>query len=244
MFLFLAKIGRWASSFLLDCLFPKECFGCRAEGEYLCAACRASFQSSYPAICFGCRRKAGAGRLCADCQPRFSFDGLLIAADYEQAIVQQMIRALKYRFVRDLAGELSLLLKLRLARFLEADGHGTLIDQAFFQAVVVPVPLSRRRQRWRGFNQAELLARAVADFCGLASNTTLLERAHRRPQAILPEAQRLSNLRGAFRVLGPPPSLIILVDDVVTTGATFQECAQALKRAGAEEVWCIAVAKG
>lgn len=234
------RIGR----FCLDCLFPKECLGCRAEGEYLCPACQALLAPAYPNQCFGCRQKARPGRLCGSCEPRFAFDGLLIAADYEHDLVKRMVRACKYRFVRELALPLARLLKLKLREFLASEEESGLIATAFFEAAVAPVPLSRRRQKWRGFNQAAILAAELARFVGLQCAPDLLQRRHRPAQANLSEAKRLKNVAGSFRASGAVPELVILVDDVVTTGATLNECSKALKRAGAEEVWCLAVAKG
>lgn len=106
---------------------------------------------------------------------------------------------------------------------------------------LLPVPIHPRRLRERGYNQALELARPVARTLGLP----LLPHALRRlratsPQMTLPEAARAANVRGAFAVHGPLPAHVVLVDDVLTTGATTGELARTLKAAGCArvEVWC------
>ncbi len=246
MFSIAERAGR-LGSFLLDCLFPKECLSCGWEGGYLCDECRFSCRPTYRLRCFGCQASGEAtatGRLCLSCQPRFAFDGMIIAADYEQELVARLIRACKYRFVAEISAELAEWLMRCVEKFLAADRNDSLLSRRFFQAVVTAVPLSNRRRRWRGFNQSELIARRLADFAGLKYEGELLQRRQRRAQATLREAERHVNLKKAFWTSGNVPPLIILVDDVVTTGSTLQECARVLRAAGAEEIWCLVVAKG
>jgi ComF family protein len=106
------------------------------------------------------------------------------------------------------------------------------------RAAVVPVPLSPSRQRERGYNQSEELARAVAESWGVPLRTDLLERTRATvTQTRLTPGQRLTNVSGAFRALADRASLrgqhFVLVDDVVTTGATLNACAAALHAGGA-----------
>jgi ComF family protein len=114
-------------------------------------------------------------------------------------------------------------------------------------ALLVPVPLHPCRRRERGFNQAELLALALAARLARACEpAVLVRRRETRPQAGLTAAARRRNVAGAFavrrqaRVAG---RLVVLVDDVVTTGATVQACAQALRAAGAREVRLVSAAR-
>ena len=110
----------------------------------------------------------------------------------------------------------------------------------------MPVPLSKKRLRWRGFNQAELLAEKVAENYGLAMDAANLIRVkHKKPQAKLDEVHRLENIKDCFAWQGSNLNKknIILIDDVVTTGATLNECAIVLHAAGAAEVWCLVVPK-
>lgn len=110
---------------------------------------------------------------------------------------------------------------------------------------VVPVPMSRAKLRRRGYNQAELLARALARRLELRCDTTLLaKRLERRTQSRLDRAERAANVRGAFTAMdGSASKSILLVDDVCTTGETLRACAATLRRAGAARVCAVVVAK-
>ena len=113
--------------------------------------------------------------------------------------------------------------------------------------LIVPVPLSRRRLFWRKFNQAAVLAHAIGRRSGLPVATAVLRRRRAtRPQVGLTRAQRRANVEGAFAVSKRRRALIeghniLLIDDVITTGATVNACARALKRAGAARVDVLAV---
>jgi ComF family protein len=115
------------------------------------------------------------------------------------------------------------------------------LDSEPFQGnVVVPVPLHRRRERRRGFNQAEL----IAEVLNRTLDTKLLRRRKNTPsQTGLSRSQRALNLAGAFEVHGPAPDCVIVVDDVYTTGSTLHEIAKTLKRAGTKRVEVLTVAR-
>jgi ComF family protein len=234
------KLIQW----FFDCVFPKECVVCTYEGDYWCYKCQNDCSSNYPFKCFGCQKLNEVSGLCRDCQPKYSFDGIIIAADYEDEIIGTIIRTFKYRFIKSLSVGLALILKKKLEIFLQKPQSGFLIDKHFFSAVVIGMPLSNRRQRWREFNQADLLASHIAHFCNLEQSKNFLFREHRKPQAKLSSTERLHNLAESFFVSGSSPELVIIVDDVVTTGASLNEAARALKQAGALEVWGLVVAKG
>ena len=111
--------------------------------------------------------------------------------------------------------------------------------------VIIPVPLHIDRLRWRGFNQAQLLLRPFAGTCAI-DPYSLARIRPTRPQVGLPEAERRDNVAGAFRVVRPERVAglrILLVDDVYTTGATVNECGGALRRAGAQAVDVLVLAR-
>jgi ComF family protein len=114
--------------------------------------------------------------------------------------------------------------------------------------VIVPVPLYRSRLWSRRFNQSAMLARAVSRLSGVPVDYLLLARVKRTPSQVgLTAAQRRRNVAGAFRVLAPRPRIVgkrlVVVDDVITTGATADACARMLKRAGAARVDVLALAR-
>jgi ComF family protein len=110
---------------------------------------------------------------------------------------------------------------------------------------VVPVPLARERERERGFNQAELLAQRVARRLGVPARPRWLARVRAtRPQSDLAASERRANVRGAFRASPEVPGRhVLVVDDVLTTGATLGECARALRAGGARRVGVLTVAR-
>ena len=112
--------------------------------------------------------------------------------------------------------------------------------------VVTWTPLSRKRKRKRGFDQAELLARTAAGELGLPARKLLEKEKDNGPQSHLEdEAARRANVQGVYRLTGEDLSgrCILLVDDVVTTGSTLGECARMLRAAGAEQVWGVTLAQ-
>ena len=120
--------------------------------------------------------------------------------------------------------------------------------------VIIPIPLHKRRLRWRGFNQSELIAKRISEKIApgfpIALENSLLERfRYTHPQMeIKNQAKRKKNIENAFKIpknklVSVKNKRILLVDDVTTTGATIFECAKTLKRSGASEVFAVVVAR-
>ncbi len=201
----------------------------------LCDRCVEAYLKGERRCCPRCGRGWGDGAgECPDCRrapPAFSH--CVAVADYAGEI-KGAVHRLKYEAERSLAEPLGLLLAARTPPSL-AD-----------TPVLVPVPLHASRLRDRGFNQAELLAAAVARWLGwpLAGSALVRDRTT-PPQAFLNRAERQHNLKGAFRappLAGVRGRGIVLVDDVVTTGSTLHECARVLLAAGARRVDGLVVA--
>jgi ComF family protein len=147
--------------------------------------------------------------------------------------LREVVHQFKYKGVRRLAQPLGQLMAAQLvARPLVADA-------------VIPVPLHRERLAERGFNQAEALAQVVARALDLPLLATGLERVRAtEQQAHLDARQRAANVHGAFRWRGaPPPRRLLIIDDVLTTGATIGACAEALRESGATAVYGLALAR-
>ena len=213
---------------------PGQCERCRrwTQGR-LCSDCCPSEAATR---CPGCGlRLTVAGAPCGACLAhplplRHCHCAVDYAPPWDHLIVQ-----FKYHGAVDLADALS----LRLADALPT-GAAAAVD------LVLPMPLSRERLAERGYNQAWELARRVARRHRLKANALALQRPlHRDPQAGLDRAERRRNLRGVFAVPQPRQvagSHVALVDDVMTTGATLAEAAQALLDAGAASIqaWVLA----
>ncbi len=155
---------------------------------------------------------------------------------------------MKYKFITDLAEEL---IALSFKHF-PPDFHSEGIPrrgQPQASDILVPVPLHPRRQRWRGFNQAELLGKILAErFKWQVQPKILVRHKHTKPQVGLKGKDRKKNIRGAFKIdenskFKISKAKFIVFDDVWTTGSTLRECGQVLKRAGAKEIWGLTLAR-
>ncbi len=212
---------------ILDLLFPPRCVGCRAAGEILCDPCLGTVGVITAPLCLRCGRPTHEPLLtCADCPPR-DISAARAPFLYEGALARA-VRGLKFAGWRGLAP--------RLAAAMAA--CGPLPAEA-----VTWVPLHPRRRARRGFDQAELLARGVAGELGLPARGLLRRVADTPAQASRGAADRRRALRRAFRAAGPAPRSVLLVDDVLTTGATAAACARALRAAGVGRVTLLTAAR-
>ena len=227
---------------LIDLLLPPLCARCGrgvAPGVALCSACRVRLPTIPPLQCARCQQEpvAAPGERCARCGP--SALVACTAAVWFEADVEPWIRRFKYP-ARGLASldTRPLAVARALAREVAARASGPAPDR------VVPIPLHPRALRRRGFNPAAVLALEIARSAGAPCDPTALARTRDTPsQTGLDRRERRRNVRGAFRTTRPPPARIWLVDDVVTTGATVEEAARTLRRAGAREVRALCAAR-
>src|SRR5579859_1927103 len=219
----------WAA--LADLLFPPKCIGCQCRGTPLCRGCRPELPYLPRSVCFRCAsRRFGAAR-CRGC-PRLSSTLSWVRAPFAYSgAARTAVLNLKFRSGRYLVP--------LMGDFLCPPLRGAQVD------LVVPVPLSPTRLRERGFNQALLLAQHVALAQRLVLAPQALTREDRKSQHTLNAAGRLRNLAGAFQCVDPRAvsgKRVLLVDDVVTTGATVSACADTLAEAGASAVCALAFA--
>ena len=226
------SISRLAGS-VVDLLFPLSCLACKREGRFLCVECEsglARLEKPYCSLCASPGRSAVCS-WCAAAPP--SFEG--ISAPYRmKGPVSEMVRGLKYRGVKAWAPHMAKLMARHLeSRPVPAD-------------TIVPVPLHRRRKRARGYNQSEVLARELSERAGLPLSPKLLRRVRDTPPQVsmTSNEDRRQNVVGAFEWKGDAGGLrVLVVDDVVTTGATISACASALKAGGAVSVWGLSLAR-
>ena len=230
-----------ATKFLLDLLFPITCQSCGAEGEYLCLACQTRIEMPIHR-CPACSRNSLLGRLHDECaHGKMALAGLMVAAEYRQDAVRDLIWQLKYNSVADISATLALLMA---DFFIKND-----LVEYFSGSLVVPVPMHKRRQRMRGFNQADLIGSALAKKMNMQFRPALQKIKNTTRQVDLEKDQRLSNVAGAFALAQPINAQlfagrkILLVDDVATTGATLNECALALQDLSPAEIWGLVVAR-
>ena len=233
---------------LTSLVFPG---GCRICDELLtdsrrvpiCQDCLASFKRVPSSLCEICGRPLpvlaqdrGQLRLCPACQDKtYAFDRARSFAIYSGALVRAIL-LLKFEQIDPLGAWFA----ERLAELVQSSGN-------FVADVIVPVPLHRQRERERGYNQAALISNPLAKRLHLPHKTVLLMRTRARPdKRILSLEERWESVRGAFATR--PGSQVdklrvLLVDDIMTTGATLDACAKVLREAGASSVVALTVAR-
>ena len=206
---------------VLELLFPDRCLGCRKKDEFLCQACA-----------FGTKKQTRHKNSI------LFLDKLCYWGLYKDKILRKALRRFKYHGTYGLAQPFSEMLKEIITPCLPPLGAQTL---------VIPIPAHLSRKNDRGYNQAELLAKTFSGKMSfLYAADLLLKTKNTRSQTFLPREERLFNVKNSFAVANPDlikNKKIILVDDIVTTGATLSEAARVLKEAGAEEVIGLVVAK-
>lgn len=209
---------------ILDLIFPENCLFCGSDESLFCSNCLQKQKISAITSKKNLSKVAGIKQV-------------VVASNYRQQQLAELIRHYKYRSIYSLAGPLAeiLIACLEVQRFNNID-------------LVLPVPLHKKREIRRGFNQAELLAKNISQhFSWPVANKAIVRKFNTVAQVKLNKDQRKQNVKGVFEVLDKKiirNKRILLVDDVITTGATLSECAKTLLKNGAVEVQAIVIAQG
>ena len=214
---------------IIDLLFPIYCLGCRQEGKFICSSCFEKIEMN----------------------KKFYFDKssilkkTIVAGNHKDELLKQAIYRYKYDFIKDLAKPLG---QLMINKLLE----NTKKKRNFKKFIFIPIPLHQKRLRWRGFNQAELLAQIVNQELNIpVINNFLIRTKHTLPQAKIQKAfQRRQNIYNVFE-LNEKHNLskdlknktLILIDDISTTGATLGEAARILNALNPKKIWGLVLTK-
>ncbi|HDH99276.1 MAG TPA: ComF family protein [bacterium] len=209
---------------VLNLLFPRICINCQKEGNYLCPDC------------FSLLEISESHQKC----PGKNLDDVYFALPYKGALIKKLVRAFKYPpFIKELGQTMSGII---IAHFQMSSNV-----ENFKKYIVVPVPLEKKRMKWRGFNQAEEIARHLANYFKLPLVLNALIKTNpTTPQVNLSSKKREENLKGVFSIRNAKSIYgknILLVDDVYTTGSTMEECSGVLRQAGAKKIVGIAIAR-
>lgn len=224
--------------FFLDILFPKFCFRCGKEGEYLCPDCFSLIDILEKQYCPFCSKPKIVfnGKTCSSCQGR-NIEGLYCATSYKDPIVRELISQFKYYGVKDISKPLAALI---VAHFLNLENNQFISDNF----ILVPTPLHKKKLKERGFNQSEELGKVISTFLNKPLKNVLIKIKPTSNQVGLTKDERKENLKGVFRCSEHINKKVLLIDDVFTTGSTMEECAKTLKESGAKEVWGVTVSRG
>jgi len=222
---------------MLNAVFPPRCLSCNKFGDWVCSSCWEQIGLIKTPICYRCYKLSEGFKLCPVCRKQQALARVIVCAHWH-ASLKQIVYGLKYRRVRVITNLLGALL------------NQAIVGQVHISqdAVVVSVPLHYSRYWQRGFNQAENLASLVAGQNQWPIVKALIRSKPTLPQFGLNKLARKHNLTNAFILKQGSRQLIagkivILVDDIVTTGATLNECAKILRQNGAKEVWGLVLAR-
>ena len=245
-------LARWLETLagaVTSVLFPSGCRLCealltRADRLPVCGACLESFRKIPEETCTRCGQPWPEGgdvdgdeSLCRECRERgFAFDAARSFGVYDGGLARAIV-LMKFERIEPLGAWFA-------KRLAEAARR---LPPQFAPDLIVPVPLHRTRQRERGFNQVDLFGRPLAKKLGLPYRPVLLKRERPRPEKhLLHFEERWEAVRGAFviREGGRVDNLrILLLDDVMTSGATLDACSRALLEAGAKSVAGLTIAR-
>lgn len=230
---------------ILEIIFPRYCVNCKKFGEFLCASCFSRLSFDIKNICLVCGNASYNGLTHPKCKKNNSPEGVFTGVVFNK-ISKKLIYQFKYKpYLSGLSGFLTDLLYESL---IQNENFNDLNHQ---RAVLVPIPLSKAKFKKRGYNQAQILAKELGKKFDLKVLDCLERKKETVTQVGLSKKERRENISGAFSLNSEfiihnselKNANIFLVDDVVTTGATFSEACFVLKKAGADKVWAIAFAK-
>lgn len=194
---------------------------------------RALLDLIFPPACEVCRKRCEEA-LCPDCFSEIKFVkpqlGIYCASAYE-GVMRTALHRFKFQRRKNLAEPLGVLLVKYISH-----APGLKMNEVNY---IIPVPLHRRRQQQRGYNQAELLARVIGRYYEVPVISALERIKDTRPQFDLQREARFTNIRGAFKVSDAKAVYnknVLLLDDIYTTGSTIGECSKVLKTAGARRI--------
>ncbi len=225
-----------AVNLALDFVLPYECIGCGLSQSWLCQNCMSDIICDTEQNCVLCRRPSAGGETHKQCLSETNIDGVIIATR-KNKLLQKAIHIFKYHNTRSLAGILANI----ITRNIESSplSCSVLLNS---NASLIPIPLHPHKKWDRGYNHTELMANELSKTWPMRVQNDILVRVkNTKPQAQLSKSMRLKNTINAFSVPENTdiPKSVILLDDVMTTGATMNDAARALKRAGVQNIWGI-----
>ncbi|HEC65724.1 MAG TPA: ComF family protein [bacterium] len=225
---------------ILDLLFPKLCFRCGEVGRYVCNLCEKSqLRPKETQSCHVCKKEVFGNRLIHGyCRELTWLNGVVVGFEYNK-FVEKLLLEFKYEGVFELKHILSKYLTHSIRSFY-------LLNKAGF--VITTVPLHKRKKRKRGYDHLELLANLISKKGGVEYKALLEKKIRTKAQVGLKRDDRLGNIIGSFRIKNEEFRMrnarVVLLDDIMTTGSTLEECAKTLKAVGVKEVYGVVISRG
>ena len=235
----LHKNTNWLNAYslawkLIDLVYPPECIGCGKIGFRCCPDCWEARVLYNQNICSTCGKPVHSSPNRINCiSESFPLEKIRSVGEYE-GVPRSYILALKYHR------------NIGLAELILPDLCRTITNSHFIFEMLIPVPLNKTRQRERGYNQVTIWGKLLGKMIDIPMDASVILRERNTiSQVKLPAEKRSENVRGAFSVKSDIVSgkNILLLDDVITTGATLIECATVLKNAGAKQVSALTIAR-
>ena len=208
---------------VLSVVAPHDCLVCGAEGKLICGWCAPDAFPDLPSRCYRCKQITSDFAVCESCRRNTSLRHVWVRTDYD-ATAKELMRVYKYERVSS-------------AHKTITEAMDEILPYLPVATIIIPIPTATSRVRQRGYDQAELIAKAFARRRGLRFARTLLRLGKSR-QTGARRHERLKQQIGAFTAIRPylyQKSTVLLIDDVLTTGATLQAAAAALKQAGIKQ---------
>lgn len=207
---------------LIELIAPHRCLVCRLEGALLCEPCSELSLSEQPSRCYRCHKATIQSKTCQNCRRKSAISHAWVAATYD-TVSKKLVYKLKFERAKAASGDMAKIIS----------EHLPILPP---ETQIVHIPTVNKRVRVRGYDQAELIARDLAKLTHLR-HRTLLKRIKPSRQVGSTRKNRFSQLEGAFQATKSVKNKhILLVDDVLTTGATVESAAKILKDAGATTI--------
>jgi competence protein ComFC len=208
---------------LISVVAPHECLVCGSEGDLVCGWCLPDVFEPVPSRCYRCYKQTTDSQVCITCKRSSKLKHVWVATEYS-GHAKELVRV--FKFERAQAAD-SILAKSIYKTIPYLPGY-----------IIVPVPTASSRRRIRGYDQTKLVSKHLSGLAGLPKIHALARQGQMR-QVGSKRKQRQAQMKGAFKVIKKElvnKKHVLLVDDIVTTGATLEEAARTLKEAGAKSV--------
>jgi ComF family protein len=215
---------------IISIIAPHYCFGCQREGNLLCLGCRETSLNDNKLHCYKCNNPTFDRGLCLNCRSKSPFLELFVVGAHSE-LLEKLVYVYKFKRAKAAAIPLAELLDSTLPYLSEA--------------VLVPIPTASNRIRQRGYDQVVLLVQKLAKIRQMSVSLVLVRNQQSR-QLGSGRSQRIQQAKGAFVVKDPnliKGKTVIVVDDVLTTGATLENAARLLRKAGVANVYGLVVAQ-